>query len=287
MTEESVKAMTTEERNNLAAKLKDRGNAAYKKSDFDTAAYLYTQAIICKQDPVYYSNRAACWSAKKEYEKVVEDATAALNLDWQYVKALNRRATAYEHLQHFSQALLDFTASCIIGDFKNEKTAKSVEELLHKVAEKKASEVMEQRGAKLPSLTFVGNYLQSFRQKPRPTGLDDAVELSESTGKGQLQIGLRRMEQKTGEAYEQAGKAFERALEMGDLAEHEALAYNLRGTWKCLLGKHDEALEDLARSIDLQPSMTQSFVKRASIHLELGMFFLDFGKSTIRATEKH
>lgn len=271
ITESSVQKMTTEQRHSYAAKLKDRGNNAYKKGDFDTATYLYTQAILCKQDPVYYSNRAACWSAKKDYEKVVEDATAALNLDWQYVKALNRRATAYEHLGNFSEALLDFTASCIIGDFRNEKTAKSVEELLRKVADKKAQETMEKRGAKLPSSTFVGNYLQSFRQKPRPAGLDDSVEIPETTGKGQLQLGLRCMEQKTGEGYEQAGEAFEKALELGDLGENEALAYNLRGTWKCLLGKHADALDDLAKSIELEPTMTQSFVKRASIHLELGM----------------
>lgn len=270
ITETSLAAMSPDQRNTYAARLKDTGNAAYKKNQFDKAIDLYSKAIMCKQDPVYYSNRAACWSARKEYEKVVEDATAALNLDWQYVKALNRRATAFEHLEMYSEALLDFTASCIIGDFKNEKTAKSVEELLRKVAQLKAKQVMDKRGSKLPSSTFVGNYLQSFRQKPRPEGLEDSVDLPENTGKGQLQLGLRCLEQKTGEGYDQAGIAFEKALELGDLGEHEALAYNMRGTWKCLLGKHEEALEDLAKSIELEPSMTQSYVKRASIHLELG-----------------
>lgn len=268
--EDTVQALSADQRKEFAQKLKEAGNKAYGAKNFDRAIELYSKAILCKPDPVYYSNRAACHNAKLEWQKVVDDTTAAIGLDPEYVKALNRRANAYDHLGKYSEALLDFTASCIIDGFKNEASAQSVERLLKKFAESKAKEMMEGRVAKLPSPTFVGNYLQSFRIKPRPAGLEDSVELSETTGKGQLQLGLQAMEKKTGEGYEEAAAAFDKALELGDLGEYEAFAYNMRGTFRCLRGKHEEALADLSKSIELDPSLTQSYIKRASMNLELG-----------------
>ena len=73
------------------------------------------------------------------WEKVIEDTTAAINLDNEYVKALNRRANAYEQVDRNSEALLDYTASCIIDGFRNESSAQSVERLLKKVAEVRRS----------------------------------------------------------------------------------------------------------------------------------------------------
>lgn len=270
ITEATVATLSEVERKEYAAKLKEAGNKAYGQKDFPKAIALYSQAIICKPEAVYYSNRAACYNALADWEKVVEDTTAAVNLDPEYVKALNRRANAYEHLGKYSEALLDFTASCIIDVFRNEQSAQAVERLLKKIADSKAREILATKEARLPSPTFVGNYLQSFRPKPRPAGLEDEVELDEETGKGQLQKGLKALENKAAPAYDDAWASFKKALEFGDLGEYEAYAYNLRGTFQCLHGKHEEALTDLSKSIELDPTLTQSYIKRASMNLELG-----------------
>lgn len=269
--ETTVAALTAQQRSEFAQKLKVAGNKAYGSKDYNKAIELYSKAILCKPDPIFYSNRAACYNALSEWEKVVEDTTAAVNLDPLYVKALNRRANAYEHLKMYSESLLDFTASCIIDEFRNENSAASVEKLLKLVAEQKAEEILKTKNPnKLPSPTFVSNYIQSFREKPRVAGLEDSIELPDDTGKGQLQIGLRAMEKKTHDGYEEAATAFEEALELGDLDEFEALAYNMRGTFRCLRGSQEQALDDLNKSIELDPTMTQSYVKRASMHLEMG-----------------
>ncbi|TEY34085.1 hypothetical protein BOTCAL_0651g00030 [Botryotinia calthae] len=268
--ENTVGSLSDQQRRDYAAKLKAAGNTAYGAIDYPRAIDLYGKAILCKPDPIFYSNRAACYNALGEFEKVIEDTTAAINLDSGYVKALNRRANAYEHTEKFSEALLDFTASCIIDGFRNEQSAQSVERLLKKVAESKAKVILEAKDKKLPSPTFVTNYLQSFRSKPAPAGLEDSAELSEETGKGQLQLGLRAMAKKTNEGYEDASAAFEKALDLGDLGEHEAFAYNMRGTFRYLRGVQIDALSDLSKSIELSPDYTQSYIKRASMHLELG-----------------
>lgn len=205
-----------------------------------------------------------------EWEKVVEDTSAAIAMDSEYVKALNRRAIAYEHLGKFSEALLDFTASCIIDGFTNDSSRVALERLLKKVAEQKGKAILEAKGKKLPSATFVSNYLQSFRPKPIPEGLDEAADLSEESGKGQLRKGFLAMAKKTGDGYEEAARAFEKALELGDLGDYEALALNMRATFTYLEGNAQAALADLNKSVELQPSLVQSYIKRASLHLELG-----------------
>lgn len=225
---------------------------------------------MCKPDQIFYSNRAACYNALGKWQEVVDDTSAALALDSEYIKALNRRANAYEHLEMYSEALLDYTASCIIDSFRNEMSAQSVERLLKKVAESKAEAILAEKEKRLPSATFVTNYLQSFRPKPPPAGLEETAELDEDSGKGQLQAGLAALASRTGEGYEKAAACFDKALVLGDLGEHEAFAYNMRGTFRYLRGQNADALKDLSKSIELQPTMTQSFIKRASMHLELG-----------------
>ncbi|GMF71009.1 unnamed protein product [Aspergillus oryzae] len=268
--EEKEKAKAAAVQDAYAAKLKAAGNKAYGSKDYNKAIELYGKAILCKPDPVFYSNRAACYNVLSEWEKVVEDTTAALAMDSEYVKALNRRAIAYEHLEKFSEALLDFTASCIIDGFSNEVSRVALERLLKKVAEQKGKAILEAKGKKLPSPTFVSNYLQSFRPKPLPEGLAESVDLSEDSGKGQLRKGLLAMALKTGDGYDEAATAFEKALELGDLGEFEALALNLRATFTYLEGNAQAALADLNKSVELQPSLVQSYIKRASLHLELG-----------------
>ncbi|KAJ6096339.1 Mitochondrial outer membrane translocase complex subunit Tom70 [Penicillium sp. IBT 16267x] len=268
--EATVGELSEETRKEYAAKLKAAGNKAYGLKDYPKAIDLYGRAIICKPDPVFYSNRAACYNVQSNWEKVVEDTSAALAMDSEYVKALNRRAIAYEHLGKFSEALLDFTASCIIDAFSNDVSRNSLERLLKKVAEKKSQAILEARSKKLPSATFVSNYLQSFRPRPLPEGLEETVELSEDSGKGLLRKGLVAMTKKSAEGYEEAAASFEKAIEAGDLEDFEALALNMRATFTYLGGNAPAALEDLNKSVELQPFLVQSYIKRASLHLELG-----------------
>jgi len=267
VTESTVASLSDDSKKDYAAKLKAAGNKAYGSKDYNRAIELYGQALLCKADPVFYSNRAACWNAMSNWDRVIEDTTAAINLDPEYVKALNRRANAYEETNRNSEALLDYTASCIIDAFRNTGAAESVERLLKKVAEEKAKVIMEKKQRRLPSSTFITNYLQSFRDRELSDSISESADLPENSGKWWLRKGLLAMDKKTGEGYNEAAEAYEKAIEAGDLAENEAFAYNMRGTFKYLRGEAD-AIDDLHKSIELDPTLTQSYVKRASMHLE-------------------
>ncbi|KAF3922431.1 hypothetical protein AA313_de0205624 [Arthrobotrys entomopaga] len=268
ITEDSVKQYTQEQLRTYAGKLKGLGNDAYNKKNYDEAISLYSQAILCKADPIYYSNRAACYNAQSNWTAVIDDTTDAIKLNPEYVKALNRRANAYEQTGEYSKALLDYTASCILEQFRNDNAAASVERLLKIVAETKGRKMLEGKPKRLPSPTFVTNYLQSFREKPAPEGLEDATD--ETTGDYHLNKGLQDIKLKTAQSYEEAAQEFEKALELGVSDQYLAFAYNMRGTFKYLKGDGADALADVTKSIEIDPNMTQSYIKRASMVLETG-----------------
>ena len=79
----------------MASKLKAAGNKSYGSKEYNKAIDLYTKAIQLRQDPIFYSNRAACYQAMGEWDKVIEDTTLALKMNPTYVKvrmkALNNR----------------------------------------------------------------------------------------------------------------------------------------------------------------------------------------------------
>ncbi|KAF8123549.1 nucleotide hydrolase-domain-containing protein [Boletus edulis] len=265
---EQIAAMPLEERVKQAATRK-----------FEQAIDLYTQAIQVspRPEPVFYSNRAACYMymSPPQHERVVADCDDALRQDPSYVKALNRRATALESLNRFEESLRDFTAATILERFQNETAAQAVERVLKKLATEKAqfhcgltvlslSIPMEQtREPRLPSQTFISAYFAAFRKRPLPT-----LPEIPSQGDQTLLLALEALEAAD---YPHALTLVNAALDQGiswDIGRAEAL--NLRGTFKFLTADVPGAKADLLESLTLNPTFTQSLVKLASVHMEEG-----------------
>ncbi|KAF8198321.1 mitochondrial outer membrane translocase receptor TOM70 [Mycena galopus ATCC 62051] len=266
-TPEALAAMSLEERTELAASYKSKGNAAYSSKKFAVAAGLYSLAIDVspKPEPVYYSNRAACYvnMTPPKHDLVVQDCDEALKLDPNYVKALNRRAMALEGLHRYIDALRDFTAATILDKFTNQNAAQSVERVLKKLTAEKSAEILLNREPRLPSFTFISAYFAAFRSRPLPSVGEDP-----SMGESTLILALEAL---AAEDYPHAVSFVNEALDLGLSSEaHRAEALNLRGTFKFLTGDVEGAKEDLQESIRLLPSFTQSLVKVASVHMEQG-----------------
>ncbi|KZT20687.1 ADP/ATP carrier receptor [Neolentinus lepideus HHB14362 ss-1] len=260
-------AMSDDEKIKIAASLKAKGNGAYQSRKFSVAADFYTRAIAVspKPEPVFYSNRAACYvnMSPPKYEQVVEDCDAALKLDSSYVKALNRRAMALEALDRLEDSLRDFTAATILDKFQNESSAQSVERVLKKLSTRKASEILANREKRLPSHTFVTAYFAAFRSRPLPV-------LPENPTQGDETL-IKALEALEAADYPHAMTLTNEALDQGvsfDVGKAEGL--NLRGTFKFLVGDIQGAKEDLLASVEIVPSFTQSWVKLASVYMEQG-----------------
>ncbi|CAG8483479.1 16020_t:CDS:2, partial [Acaulospora colombiana] len=240
---EQINALPKERRDTASQQLKKQGNVEFGQSNYEKAIRLYTQALAFNQDPVFYNNRAACYYNTHEFLKVIEDCNSALQMNPYYVKALNRRAMAYEKTSRFEESL---HAACIIGDLRNENATASIDRLLKKVASIKAQEIIKNRIKRLPSSRFISSYLDSFRQEE----LEHAS--SEKSADDFFKLAEKLVQQ---HRYEEARKMYEEAINRGCTNMPKAL--NMRGTFTYLMGDSQNALVDFQRALELKPDYVQ------------------------------
>lgn len=87
-----------------ASDLKAEGNKFFAAKKFEKAIGLYTEAIELNPESndfsystaVYFSNRGAAYMHLKQWDNAIHDCTLSLEKNPTYVKALMRRAQAYE-----------------------------------------------------------------------------------------------------------------------------------------------------------------------------------------------
>lgn len=96
-----------------AEEAKALGNSLFSTGKYDVAAQFYARAIELtpagsEERATFHSNRAACRQQIHDYAGVIEDANAALAIVPGHVKALLRRAIAYEGLEKWKLALEDY-----------------------------------------------------------------------------------------------------------------------------------------------------------------------------------
>ena len=70
---------------------------------------------------------------------LLKDTTEAINLKPDYTKCILRRATSFEVLEKYEDAMFDLTALTIYGGFSN----KSIEQVLERVLRKHSIKIVE------------------------------------------------------------------------------------------------------------------------------------------------
>jgi len=260
-----IEVMDPDTRSRHALDLKKAGNSMYSRKQFDEAVSCYSKAIDFEEQAVFYSNRAACYSNTGELDKVIEDCTSALKLDKTYLKALNRRAGAYESQgtpEALYRAVCDYTAAAILDGFQNEGAQATVERVMKRLATVKAEEIMKTREPRLPSPTFVKAYLEAFRPRSSPEISDDA-----SGGDATLKQAFAALD--AGD-YAHACTLFNEAILQGVSSDQlRSRALNMSGTFKFIMSDARGALADLDAATAADPSDAQNWVKKASVHMEL------------------
>ena len=204
----------------------------------------------------------AGYAALKQHDKTIEDASAALVLNPDYAKALRRRAHAYEETNQDTEALSDWTAACIVEEFKFADCTNAVQRVLKRLAETKAAAILANKSRKLPSPNFVLAYLSSFRPKPWPV-------LPEEPGEGDVVL-QKAFDKVDNAEFDEASEAFDEAI--GLRCKYLPLALNYSGTFAFIRGDPDTAIKDFDRSLEIDPNQSQVWAKRASVHMEKGKF---------------
>ncbi|XP_041464740.1 sperm-associated antigen 1-like isoform X2 [Lytechinus variegatus] len=101
----------------MVVSLKDAGNDFFKQGQYTEANDRYSKAIktLCKDKHVHsmglstlYSNRASCHHRSGNPKACIEDCTSALDLNPNNVKVYLKRAQAYETIEKYDYAYVDF-----------------------------------------------------------------------------------------------------------------------------------------------------------------------------------
>uniref|UniRef100_A0A7S1VMY9 Uncharacterized protein n=1 Tax=Grammatophora oceanica TaxID=210454 RepID=A0A7S1VMY9_9STRA len=95
---------------------KEKGDEEYKAANFEGAITHYSKALSALENsgkassPIAlkaYSNRAACYKQISNFDGTISDCTAVLEVEPENVKALIRRAQAFEGVERYRFALQD------------------------------------------------------------------------------------------------------------------------------------------------------------------------------------
>jgi len=101
---------------NFVERMKEQGDSSYKTANFEDAIGHYSKCLdkLESQDKngsdlalKAYANRAACYKQISNFDGVISDCTAVLEVDPENIKALIRRAQAFEGLERYRFALQD------------------------------------------------------------------------------------------------------------------------------------------------------------------------------------
>ena len=215
-----------------ASQFKNQGNVLFAQKNYEDAISLYSKSILLDPLAVYYNNRAACYSHLKNYEMAIQDCNAAISLNPSYIKALSRRASSFENLQLYQEALSDFSALCVLEEFKNQSFMTSCDRVLKNIATIKAAEIMKTKVERLPSEAFITAYLGSFRQ----TGANIKQILSRPPVTDADSELLLAVEAIINSNFDVAYQYISHSLESKLSEDFESFGYSLRGTFRFLVG---------------------------------------------------
>lgn len=253
-----------------AVKNKESGNACFKNGKYDTAIEFYDKAIdICPRTnstdlSQFYQNRAAAYEQLSKWESVKDDCTNALELNQKYVKALHRRARAYENLKQLELCLEDVTAVAILEGFQNNNSLIFADRILKDLGLKHAKEAMESKQPIEPSKYFVVNYFKSFSQDPV-----HKVVVGSSEPKGFVRAITAFKEGNFNDIIPACTEEIETCE---DESEYKLEAILLRGTFCLLSGQYESSLNDFNTVInnpEADPKLrSNALTKRASLHMQ-------------------
>lgn len=264
LNQSEVQKLSNEDKEKYALALKDRGNALFKANKCEEAISSYEMALQLKKDPVFYSNISACYISLDRLDKVVEASTKALELKPDYSKALLRRATAYEGLDRYDDAMCDLSLLSLNGDFNSASIEPMLERNLNKQAMKvlKDKLVTDDEVKELPSNTSMASFFGVLKCEvaDSPKEFNDNDEADRTL----LEALKNIYKPKTG-SFELADKHLERASKLlstklesngsdDTLKFKTALALSYQGIFKFLKNDLMGARDILNKSLEIYPT---------------------------------
>ncbi|KAM7373242.1 hypothetical protein PAMP_008109 [Pampus punctatissimus] len=253
------------------ARLKNEGNNLFKHGQFGDALEKYSQAIDgCAEAGIdspedlciLYSNRAACYLKDGNSTDCIQDCTKALELQPYSLKPLLRRAMAYETLERYRKAYVDYKTVLQI-DTGVQAAHDSVHRITKLLIEQDGPEWRE----KLPEIPVVPmSVQQQHRDKPV------SAEVAQARAARAAQEEVRRKEARFTLLKREGNdlvkkchfqEALEKYSECLTIKPDECTIYTNRAICLLKLNRFEEAKQDCDSALELEPANKKAFYRRA------------------------
>lgn len=258
--------------------LKQSGNDCFKAGQYGDATNFYSQAIkelekSAQKKPedlgILYSNRAASFLKEGNCTECVKDCTTSLELFPFNVKSLLRRAAAYEGLERYRLAYVDY------------KTALQVDcniPAAHDGTNRMTKALTDTDGPswreKLPPIPTVPlSVRERLTQQPASPG-SGQQNSAPSSHAGPSEKDKKRAQtlKEEGNALVKKGehrKAIEKYTQSISLNPHEVTTYTNRALCFLSLRQHRDAVSDCELALNMDSANVKALYRRAQAHKEL------------------
>ncbi|XP_035384850.1 sperm-associated antigen 1A [Electrophorus electricus] len=246
------------------ARFKNEGNMLFKNGQFGEALEKYTQAIDgCKQAGIdspedlciLYSNRAACYLKDGNSADCIQDCTSALELRPFSLKPLLRRAMAYESLERYRKAYVDYKIVLQV-DVSVQAAQDSVHRITKLLIEQDGTDWRE----KLPEIPMVPLSAQQH-SKEEPARVEQ-----EKARQAEAHFTLLKHEGNDLVKKAQYHSACEKYTDCLALKPGECSIYTNRALCYLKLDCFEEAKQDCNSALQIDPVNKKAFYRRALAH---------------------
>ncbi|KAF7711368.1 mitochondrial import receptor subunit TOM34 [Silurus meridionalis] len=268
--------MPQKRRSQSWAELKQAGNNSFKTGQYGDAISFYSQAIeVLKKSGqknqedlgILYSNRAASYLKDGNCSECIKDCSVSLELVPFGIKSLLRRATAYEAIERYRQAYVDYKTVLQI-DCNLPAAHDGTNRMTKALTEIDGPSWRE----KLPPIPTVPMPVkEKFLQTANST-----VTAQQSRINGSKQVGgdmkKAKLLKEEGNAFVKKGqhkKAVEKYTQSLSQDPSEVTTYTNRALCFLSLQMYKEAVKDCEEALQLDPANIKALYRRAQAYKEL------------------
>ncbi|XP_053430662.1 mitochondrial import receptor subunit TOM34 [Nycticebus coucang] len=263
--------------------LRVAGNESFRNGQYAEASAIYGRALRMLQargsshpeeESVLYSNRAACHLKDGNCRDCIKDCTSALALVPFGMKPLLRRASAYEALEKYHLAYVDYKTILQIDD-----NVTSAQEGINRMTRVLMDSLGPEWRLKLPSIPLVPLSAQKrWNSSPSENRKEIDESISKETASTKSRVSsagdaerARVLKEEGNELVKKGNhkKAIEKYSESLLFSNLESATYSNRALCYLVLKQYKEAVKDCSEALKLDSRNVKAFYRRAQAYKAL------------------